>query len=95
MICAVQSADRDETQFGDANEFDISRDTKPFDSIGFGWGTHRCLGEWFVRQELEIAFRTLFGRLPDLQLADGVAVADLIYTPPEQNVGILELPVVW
>lgn len=35
----------------------------------------------------------LFQKLPNLRLAQDVR--NLKYTPPEQNVGITELPVVW
>lgn len=77
-------------------EFDSHNDKiKPSSSLGFGWGPHRCLGEWLSRKELECAFVCLFHRLPELRLADGVTAESLEYTPAEQNVGILKLPVMW
>lgn len=56
LICSVQSADRDEEYFKDPNQFDIHRKVEPRDTLGFGWGPHRCQGEWLSRAELEEVF---------------------------------------
>ncbi|KAK5105733.1 hypothetical protein LTR62_002321 [Meristemomyces frigidus] len=93
LICSVQSADRDEDYFKDPSRFDMHRPLNPADTLGFGWGPHRCQGEWLSRVELETVFGTLFTRLPNLRLA--VAVHDLDYSPPTQNVGITKMPVLW
>ena len=54
----MQSADRDEDVFSQADKFDIHRKQDTEDNMGFGHGTHRCQGEWLSRAELEIVFGT-------------------------------------
>lgn len=95
VICAVQAADRDEDFFTDpdAETFNIHRNHDIKDVLGFGYGIHRCQAEWLSKAELEIIFGTLYKRLPNLKIA--VPLDDLKYTPPTQNIGILELPVTW
>jgi len=56
VICSVQSADRDEEKWPEPNKFDIHRNASPKDVLGFGYGPHRCQGEWYSRQQLEIVF---------------------------------------
>ncbi|QSZ30677.1 hypothetical protein DSL72_000235, partial [Monilinia vaccinii-corymbosi] len=95
IICAVQAADRDEEFFTDSDPetFDIHRKQDIKDVLGFGWGIHRCQAEWLSKAELEIVFGTLYKRLPNLKIA--IPLDQLKYTPPTQNIGILELPVIW
>ncbi|KAI9699556.1 MAG: hypothetical protein M1820_007187 [Bogoriella megaspora] len=91
VICAVQSGDRDEDISPNPDKFDIHRKVDPESVLGFGYGPHRCLADTFSRQELEIAITSLFQRIPKLKLA--VPESDLKWSPPEQNIGIQELPV--
>jgi len=94
VICAVQSADRDEDYFAVPDKLDIHRRLlDPNDTLAFGWGVHRCQAEWLARAELEIVFGTLFQHLPNLRLA--VPVEELISTPANQNIGVTEIPVMW
>ncbi|QIW98332.1 hypothetical protein AMS68_003850 [Peltaster fructicola] len=93
VICAVQSADRDEEHFDNPDSFNIHRTVRSEDILGFGWGIHRCQGEWLSRAELEIVFATLFRRLPNLRLAEDKN--KLKWTPPTQNIGVMEMPVLW
>ena len=60
------SANRDETRWEDADRFDVFRPQKPH--IGFGIGTHVCLGMHLARMEMRVALELLFDRLPDLRL---------------------------
>lgn len=56
--------------FLDPDKFDIHRHgMKPEDTLGFGYGPHRCQAECFSRAQLEIVFVMLFRRLPGLRLA--------------------------
>lgn len=65
IIASNQSASRDGDVFSDPDTFDIMRFAPKseggrgedwYKALGFGWGEHRCVGEWLARAELEIAF---------------------------------------
>ena len=63
------SANRDTDFLPDADEFRIDRDPKALRRhLSFGFGIHGCAGSAMGRMELRTAVRTLFGRLPDLDL---------------------------
>ncbi len=91
VICAVQSADRDEHATHRPDVFDLHRKYPAHDLLGFGYGAHRCLGEYLAKAELEIALATLFARFPGLKL-HGTTEA-LEFTGPRENMGVLRLPV--
>lgn len=59
------SANRDERVFPNADELDVGRGARHH--VAFGYGIHQCLGQNLARAELEIAYRTLFERIPDLR----------------------------
>jgi len=61
------SANRDETVFGDPFAFRIDR--SPNEHVGFGGpGPHFCMGAHLARREITVMFRQLFQRLPDLEI---------------------------
>jgi cytochrome P450 len=60
------SANRDEGRWEDPDRFDVFRPARPH--IGFGFGTHVCLGMHLARLEMRVALELLFDRLPDLRL---------------------------
>jgi cytochrome P450 len=60
------SANRDEERWSDPDRFDIFREPKPH--IGFGHGTHVCLGMHLARLEMRVALSLLLDRLPGLRL---------------------------
>jgi len=63
------SANRDTDFLPDADEFRIDRDPKALRRhLAFGFGIHACVGSAMGRMELRTAVRTLFSRLPDLEL---------------------------
>jgi cytochrome P450 len=65
VILFYNSANRDEEVFEDPFTFDVRRSPNPH--IGFGAaGPHFCLGAHLARQEIEVMFRRLFERLPDI-----------------------------
>jgi cytochrome P450 len=65
------SANRDDTQFAEAERFDIARRNNAH--LAFGHGIHYCLGAALARVEADIAFGTLLRRFPRLALAGEVA----------------------
>jgi methyl-branched lipid omega-hydroxylase len=65
VIMFYNSANRDEDVFDDPYTFDVRRSPNPH--IGFGAaGPHFCLGAHLARQEIDVMFRQLFERLPDI-----------------------------
>lgn len=68
MLLLFESANFDESVFGDPENFRIDRN--PNNHIAFGFGTHFCLGNQLARLELNTMVRKVFERLPDLRLVD-------------------------
>lgn len=63
------SANMDEEAFEDPRRFKIDRDRSELQKhMTFGKGVHTCLGNALARQELKLAFTSLFGRIPTLEL---------------------------
>jgi cytochrome P450 len=66
-IIVLQGAgNHDPAHFDHAEELDLGRtDNTP---LSFGWGIHHCLGAALARMEGEIAFTSLLGRFPHIEL---------------------------
>ena len=67
VLASLASANRDSSQFSDADTLDITRE--PNRHLAFGQGGHFCLGAPLARLEGKIALTTLFRRFPNLRLA--------------------------
>jgi cytochrome P450 len=67
FLLFYSSANRDERVFTDPFAFDVGR--SPNLHYGFGApGPHFCLGAHLARRELDVAFRKLLARMPDLEV---------------------------
>ena len=62
------SANTDPERYEDPERFDIERGAA---HLGFGVGTHFCLGANLARMEMRVTFEELLRRLPDMEFADG------------------------
>jgi cholest-4-en-3-one 26-monooxygenase len=63
------SANRDEAVFDDPFRFDITRDAN--EQVAFGGGGHHfCLGANLARMELQLIFREVLERIPDMHTVD-------------------------
>jgi cytochrome P450 len=89
VIVALDSANRDEEKFKDADVFDITREKSAH--LAFGKGIHLCLGAPLARLEGEIAINTLIRRFPDMQLQTDVN--ELEWRPGMIVRGVKEIPV--
>lgn len=67
VIPVLKSANRDERQFDQSEELDITRRINRH--LAFGHGIHMCLGAPLARIEGDIAFTTLLKRMPNLRLS--------------------------
>ncbi|MHA6803972.1 cytochrome P450 [Salinifilum ghardaiensis] len=75
VLIALPSANRDDSAFGDPDALDIARQARSH--LAFSYGTHQCLGQSLARRELVLVYRSLFTRVPTLELVDSDAEFDL------------------
>jgi nitric oxide reductase len=111
IIAATQSGNRDEEVFPKPDVFDMKRERRSEEALGYGWGEHRCVAEWLARAELEIVFgmsRSYPGILVAVDLFLPASIfkklpdlklaipfEEVKYSPPHKDVGISELSVVF
>ncbi|WP_412075742.1 cytochrome P450 family protein [Streptomyces xanthophaeus] len=67
---AIASANRDPAKFDSPDVLDVTREGLQGTHLGFGHGTHYCLGAPLARLELEVALSCLLRDFPDMRLAD-------------------------
>jgi cytochrome P450 PksS len=89
VLVVLASANRDETQFPDADRLDVSRTDNRH--LAFGLGSHFCLGAPLARLEGQIAINTLVRRLPNIRL--GAAAHSLRWRATPTLRGLEALPV--
>ena len=91
VMVMLSSASRDPERFSYADTLDVTRtDLK---HVGFGRGSHYCLGAPLARLEGEIALATLLRRLPSLRL--DVLPEELRWRPVPLFRSLVALPVAW
>ena len=88
IMLLFESANFDETVFGDPDVFRIDRN--PNNHVTFGFGTHFCLGNQLARLELTTMTQRVLHRLPDLRLAQN---AHLPLRPANFVSGLEAMPV--
>ena len=79
------SANRDESVFGHATDFDIRRDPNPH--LALGHGIHYCLGANLARLEMRVVFEELFAEFVRFELS-----APAEWTRSNRHTGIRHLP---
>jgi cytochrome P450 len=72
IVVWLASANRDATEFPDADVFKIDR--QPNRHLSFGQGIHFCLGAPLARLEAAIALQEIAQRLPALRRVDDSAL---------------------
>lgn len=91
MILVNETGNRDPAVFTGPDDLDLRRDARSH--LSFGFGVHQCLGQPLARLELQVVYRTLFQRVPTLELA-----TDLDRIPFRHDgfvYGVYEMPVTW
>jgi cytochrome P450 len=91
VFAGIASANRDERQFVNPDDLDLTRE--PNRHLAFGMGIHYCVGAPLARLEGQIAINTLLHRLPALKL--GVPRDRLRWRPGLVLHGLKELPLVF
>ncbi|WP_439674069.1 cytochrome P450 [Embleya sp. MST-111070] len=66
VVAWIGSANRDESQFTDPHQFDVTR--RENRHVAFGFGPHYCIGGPLARQTLRIFFEELLGRFGSIEL---------------------------
>ncbi|MEU4620096.1 cytochrome P450 [Actinoplanes sp. NPDC023801] len=66
VVAVLAAANRDPQRFTDPERLDMRRDPNPH--LGFGRGTHSCLGNVVARIEARVALRALHDRYPGLSV---------------------------
>jgi cytochrome P450 family 142 subfamily A polypeptide 1 len=68
VMLLYPSANRDAEVFAEPDRFRVERNPT---HLGFGIGTHFCLGANLARMEMRVAFAELLRRIPDMRYAEG------------------------
>lgn len=68
ILVMLGAANRDERHYADAATFDINRN--PIDHLGFGFGVHKCIGQYLARMEAKVYFEELLKRYPDFEVGE-------------------------
>ncbi|MGG3308221.1 cytochrome P450 [Paenibacillus sp. 2KB_20] len=89
VVIALNSANRDASQFKDPDIFDITREKSQH--LAFGKGIHLCLGAPLARLEGEIAINTLLHRYPNFELQRDID--ELEWRPGMIVRGVKEIPI--
>ncbi|WP_211211880.1 cytochrome P450 [Deinococcus apachensis] len=87
VVAVLASANRDERQFTNPDDLDVTREVRGH--VAFGHGVHYCLGAPLARLEGQIALGSLLGRFPRLRLA--VQPEELRWKPGVLMRGLHEL----
>ena len=91
VLVALASANRDERQFANPDQLDITREKNRH--VGFGLGIHYCLGAPLARMEAQIGLQLLTDLRPNLRLA--VPAEQLRWRSTAVVRGLTALPVEW
>jgi len=66
VLLLLQSANRDEAQFENAEAFDLHRESRR--NLALGIGRHHCIGSHLARLEGRVLLETLISRIPDYRI---------------------------
>jgi pentalenic acid synthase len=91
VVVSSPMVNRDPAVHEDPYAFRIDRGSRKH--MSFGYGIHQCLGQNLARVQLEVAYETLFRRIPGLRLAvpaDAITVRKIGHMQ-----GVIDLPVTW
>ncbi|GAA3634840.1 cytochrome P450 [Kineosporia mesophila] len=91
IVFDLSGANWDETEFPGADRLDLTRPARQHHA--FGYGVHQCLGQSLARVELQVAYSTLYRRIPTLALA--VPFEEVPFAMEGVAYGLTSLPVTW
>jgi cytochrome P450 len=91
VIIGIDIGNRDPEMFTDPDRLDLHRDAHRH--LAFGFGIHQCLGGPLARVELQVAYSTLYRRIPSLRLATDIT--EVPFKHESFMYGVRELLVTW
>ncbi|MGW5071809.1 cytochrome P450 [Rhodococcus sp. NPDC004095] len=91
IIIDLAPANWDPKAFPDPDRLDLSRPART--QVGFGFGSHQCVGQQLARVELQIVYQTLLRRIPTLRLA--IPFEEVEFKHDRLAFGVYALPVTW
>ena len=91
VFTIIPSANRDDYAFEKPENFNICR--KKNNHMAFGFGIHTCLGQTLARIELQVVFRKLFKKFPNLKLVQ--KFEEIPFKYDSQIFGLYKLLVSW
>jgi len=86
ILCVLGAANLDETQWPQANKFDISR--KPVGHMALGAGVHGCVGQNLARAEAEAVFTAIVNKVDSIKLA-----GEAVWRPNNAIHALSKLPI--
>ncbi|KEO84141.1 cytochrome P450 [Tumebacillus flagellatus] len=78
VVAWLNSANRDEAKFPNADQFLVDRNPNPH--LAFGWGIHFCLGAPLARLEGQIALKAIIERMPNIRFKAGTELQPVTST---------------
>jgi cytochrome P450 len=91
VIFDLSGANWDAEEFPEPEKLDLRRPARQHHA--FGYGAHQCLGQSLARVELQVAYGTLYRRVPTLALA--VPFEEVPFAMEGVAYGLKSLPVTW
>jgi len=88
LLLCYGSANRDPAIFADPDEVVLDRSPNPH--LGFGFGTHRCMGSGLAKKEMQVILEEMFKRYDRLELDP----AGKIVWGSGETQGIVSLPLI-
>jgi cytochrome P450 len=91
IFCLILAGNRDPEIFPEPDKIILRRGSR--EHLGFGHGSHYCLGAELARLEMRLGYTTIFRRIPTLRLEK-----PFLEIPRKEGAivyGLLELPVSW
>ena len=70
VLIIFASANRDERRYTDPDRFDVTRDAR--DHVSFGYGVHRCAGEYLAGLEMQSLLRAMVTRVRRIEVGEPV-----------------------
>jgi len=68
VLLLLGSANRDERQYENPDDFIIQRSRQQ--TVFFGWGRHVCLGQWLARREAALVLEEILQRFPNYRIGE-------------------------